>query len=92
LEPGYYLKGYEEYPDEPGKHGYFVDKPEEGETVTVTKLNTPDCYEVSGKGYLYVPDLKTSVYLRSKGETFSCRCVLHEEDFWRLVENIPEIE
>jgi len=92
MEPGYYLKGYEEYPDEPGKHGYFVEKSEEGEILTAVKLGTPDCYEIVGKGYLYVPDFKTSVYLRSKGNSFTCRCVLHEEEYWRLVENIPEIE
>ena len=92
LEKGYYLKGYEEYPNEPGKYGYFIEKGEDGERLDVIKLSTPDCYEIVGKGYLYVPDLKTSVYLRSKGESFTCRCVLHEEDFWRVLENIPEIE
>ena len=92
LEKGYYLKGYEEYPNEPGKYGYFIEKGEDGERVDVIKLSTPDCYEIVGKGYLYVPDIKTSVYLRSKGESFTCRCVLHEEDFWRVLENIPEIE
>ena len=92
LDPGYYLKGYELHTNECGKHGYFVDKQEEGEVLQISKLLLPDCYEVVGKGYLHVPDLKTSEYLRSKGELFQCRCVPHEEDFWRLVENIPEIE
>ena len=92
LEPGYYLKGYEVYSNEPGKSGYYIDKAEDGELVEVSKLSIPDCYEVIGKGYLYVPDLKTSMYLRSKGTSFMCRCVSHEEDFWKLVENIPEIE
>jgi hypothetical protein len=92
LDPGYYLKGYELHTNECGKHGYFVDKQEEGEVLQISKLLLPDCYEVVVKGYLHVPDLKTSEYLRSKGELFQCRCVPHEEDFWRLVENIPEIE
>lgn len=92
LETGYFLKGYEEYLDEPGKHGYFVEKGEDGETVDVVKLTIPDCYEVIGKGYIHVPDLKTSLYLRSKGESFQCRCMLHEDGFWKLVENIPEVE
>lgn len=92
LEPGYFLKGYEEHPEEPGRNGYFIDKADDGEIVTAVKLGLPDCYEIVGKGYLYVPDLKTSVYLRSKGETFKCKCFLYEEDFWQLIENIPEIE
>lgn len=92
LEPGYYLKGYEEYPNEVGKYGYFIDKNEDSQVFEVTKLNLPDCYEIVGKGYLYVPDLKTSAYLRSKGDTFKCRCIPYEEDFWKVVENIPEIE
>lgn len=92
LEPGYYLKGYEDYPYEAGRHGYFTDKDEDGQLVEVVKLNIPDCYEVVGKGYLYVPDLKTSTYLRLKGEKFNCKCIVHEEDFWKLIENIPEVE
>lgn len=92
LEPGYYLKGYEEHPEEPGRNGYFVEKGEDGELVEVVKLSVPDCYEIVGKGYLHVPDLKTAMYLRSKGTSFSCRCVPHEEEFWRLLENIPDVE
>jgi hypothetical protein len=92
LEPGYYLKGYEDYPCEPGKNGYFTDKIERGELLSVVKLAIPDCYEIVGKGYLHVPDLKTSVYLRSKGESFQSRCIPWEDGYWQLLENIPEIE
>lgn len=87
------IKGYEEHPiGMPGKPGYFVEKQEDGELVTITRLPIPDCYEIEGKGHLHVPDMKTSVYLRSKGNTFSCRCVKYDEEFWALVENIPELE
>ena len=92
LDPGYYLKGFEYHLNEPGKYGYFVDKEEDGQLLEIIKLPLPDCYEVVGKGYLFVPDLKTSVYLRSKGDSFKCKCIVEEEDFWRIVENIPEIE
>lgn len=83
------IRGYEEHPYEIGKHGYFVEK---DETFKIVKLSIPDCYEVVGKGYLRVPDLKTSVYLRSKGNEFHCKCVAYDEEYWDLVEKIPEIE
>jgi hypothetical protein len=85
------IKGYEEYLDENGKHGYFVEK-DDSELLQVVKMSLPDCYEIVGKGYLRVPDLKTSVYLRSKGDTFTCKCVKFDEEFWDVVENIPEVE
>ena len=86
------IKGYEEHPEENiGKPGYFVEK-DDSETFTVNRLPIPDCYEIPGKGYLHVPDLKTSVYLRSKGSTFTCKCVPHEDEFWAITENIPEVE
>jgi len=92
LEPGYFLKGYEDHPYEAGRSGYFTTTKEDGERVTVVRLTIPDCYEIVGKGYLHVPDLKTSIYLRSKGESFQCRCVPYEDDFWQLVEKIPDVE
>ena len=52
----------------------------------------PDCYEINGKGYLQVPDLRTSMYLRSKGERFECRCIKQDDEFWTVTENIPEVE
>jgi len=85
------IRGYEEHPEEVGKHGYFADK-DKSELMTITKLSIPDCYEIVGKGYLRVPDLKTSIYLRSKGDTFSCRCVKYDDEYWDVQENIPEID
>ena len=87
------IKGYEEHPvDLPGKPGYYTEKEVDTETYIVNRLNIPDCYELQCGGYLRVPDMKTSVYLRSKGETFSCRCVKYDEEFWDVLENIPEVE
>ena len=81
----YSIRGYEEHPEENGKHGYFVEK-DKSETLSIVKMAIPDCYEVVGKGYLHVPDLKTSVYLRSKGDTFTCKCVKYEKkNAWRLL-------
>ena len=81
------LKGYEVHVDEVGKPGYFVDLDTSG--VDVTKLSIPDCYEVSSGGYLRVPDLKTSIYLRSKGQKFKCRCSRNDDGSWTVLENIP---
>ena len=90
-ESTYKIRGYEEHPEEIAKPGYFVEK-DDSVLVQVSKLSTPDCYEVIGKGHLRVPDLKTSVYLRSKGVTFECKCIQYHDEFWDVVENIPEIE
>jgi hypothetical protein len=87
------IKGYEEHPDDlPGKPGYYVEKESDSDILTVTRMSIPDCYEIIGKGYLRVPDIKTSTYLRSKGETFKCKCAPYDEDFWSVVENIPELK
>lgn len=85
-----HTRGYEVHPEEVGKHGYFVEK-EEPDVFKIKKMSIPDCYEVVGKGYLRVPDLKTSVYLRTKGTDFICRCKKYDEEFWDILENIPEI-
>lgn len=85
------IRGYEEHLEEIGKSGYFVEK-DDSVVVQVSKLAIPDCYEVIGKGYLRVPDLKTSVYLRSKGDLFDCKCIQYDDEFWEVTENIPEIE
>lgn len=85
------IRGYEEHPEEAGKNGYFVEK-DKSEAFVITKLGIPDCYEITGKGYLRVPDLKTSVYLRLKGDTFTCRCVRYDDEYWDVQENIPEID
>lgn len=86
------IRGYEEHTEETiGKPGYFIEN-DNTQRFMVTRLAIPDCYEIIGKGYLRVPDMKTSVYLRSKGETFECRCVKYDDEFWDVVENIPEVE
>ena len=86
------IQGYEEHTDETiGKPGYFVEK-DDSELVTVVRMAIPDCYEINGKGYVNVPDLKTSMYLRSKGERFECRCARQDDEFWVVTENIPEVE
>jgi hypothetical protein len=81
------LKGYEVHLDDVGKPGYFLE--EDTSSVDVTKLPLPDCYEVVSGGYLRVPDLKTSEYLRSKGQKFRCRCSKNEDGSWTVLENIP---
>lgn len=85
------IRGYEEHPDEVGKPGYFVEK-DNSELLTITKLAIPDCYEITGKGYVRVPDLKTSVFLRLKGDVFTCSCVRYDDEYWDVQENIPEID
>jgi hypothetical protein len=86
------LRGYEEHSlDIPGRPGYFIEK-DDSEVLTVTRLGFPDCYEIQGKGFLRVPDFKTSAYLRSKGQTFNCKCVKYDEEFWDVAENIPNVE
>jgi hypothetical protein len=84
------IKGYEHHTNEtPGKQGYF----EEGRGLSVVKsLNISDCFEVNGKGYLRVPDLKTSEYLRSKSKEFEAVCSQNEDGSWTLVENIPDVD
>lgn len=84
----YKIKGNEVHPNEIGKHGYY-EEIDLSNIVDVTKLVLPDCYEVSGGGYLRVPDLKTSEYLRSKGQTFKCKCIKNDDDSWTVAENIP---
>jgi hypothetical protein len=85
------VRGYEEHSEDIGKPGYFVEK-DKSELLTVIKLSIPDCYEIAGKGYLRVPDLKTSMYLRLKSDTFTCKCVRYDDEYWDVQENIPEID
>jgi hypothetical protein len=60
------VKGYEYYDDKKGSFGIYS----EG-TETVIKSDIPDVYFIRGKeGYVAVPDLKTSEFLRSKGDEF----------------------
>lgn len=87
------IKGYEEHPEELiGKPGYYVEEEIPSAKMMVERMNLPDCYSVGDKGYLRVPDIKTSVYLRSKGDTFECACTKYDDEFWDLAENIPEVE
>lgn len=77
-------RGRELYTEDLGGYGYFVDTP--GECVTIVKMSIPDCYEIKpNRGYLRVPDLKTSQYLRKKGDTFSQICIDNEDGSWSLV-------
>ena len=88
---GSMIKGYEEHPAEIARPGYFVEC-DGSELIHFVKMNLPDCYEsVPFTGFLKVPDIKTSVYLRSKGDEFNCKC-LKVGEAWSVVENIPMIE
>jgi hypothetical protein len=82
------IKGYETYTDIPGSKGYY----EESGKTTLIKSDIPDVYFIEGtESYIQVPDLKTSVYLRSLGDTFELD-LEEKEDLWFVKENIPNIE
>ena len=87
------IAGYELWStDIQGKQGYFVED-DKSRTVTIVKMPIPDSYEIEDeKGYLKVPDLKTSLYLRSKGARFESICIQNKDDSWSLKENIPDVE
>jgi hypothetical protein len=60
-------------------------------TITVQKSKIPDVYHVKDHdGYIRIPDLKTSRFMRSKGDEFELCCV-KEDDYWIIQENIPDI-
>jgi hypothetical protein len=85
------IRGYEEYTDEIGSTGFFTEKHQNSNSniVKIKKLSLPDCYEVmNDKGYLLVPNLKTSEYLRSLGSEFSMPCILNGDGSWSLLEPI----
>jgi hypothetical protein len=85
------IRGHEYHPvGMPGCHGYFMQN-DGTEMLDVVRLPMPDCYEVVGKGFLRVPDLKTSVFLRSQGKTFKCRCKKYDDEFWDVLEKIPDV-
>jgi hypothetical protein len=87
------LRGEEYYTSIVGSHGTYVDQPVLGEEITILKTEIQDVYRIQNKdGYIRVPDLKTSVYLRSKGSQFIMRCIAHDSESWTIVENIPELE
>jgi hypothetical protein len=60
--------------------------------VIVQKNIMPDVYTVKDQdGYLQVSDLKTSRFLRSKGEEFELECE-KQGDVWVIQENIPNVK
>ena len=78
------IRGYEVYSDKIGDYGCF-----EEDRKTVVSTSIPDVYTVEGsEGYLLVPTLKISEYLRSKGETFQLKCGLRDGN-WEVLEDIP---
>ena len=85
------IRGYEAYEDEIGKSGYFIEK-DNSELIQFIRMSMSDCYEsVPFTGYLKVPDIKTSLYLRKKGQEFDCKCIKVEND-WVVSEKIPDVE
>jgi hypothetical protein len=80
------IKGYEVYSDEIATNGYFEEAVATGaELVKFTRTAIPDCYETEDKEYLRVPDIKTSTILRSKGQSFECKCIYNEDGSWSMV-------
>jgi hypothetical protein len=83
------IKGYEVYDFKEGSHGCFV---EVDDSETIVRTEIPDVYTVVGKqGYVLVPDLKTSVFLRSKGSEFKLKCV-QKDGNWLVSDIIPEVK
>jgi len=93
LDSKYALKGYESHPNEIEAPGYFTELDSQ-DLVTINKTAIPDCYELASPntGYLRVPDMKTSFYLRTKGDTFKCKCKNNGDGSWTVLENIPPIK
>lgn len=76
------LRGYEVYDFKEGSHGCFV---ELDQTETIVRTEIPDVYTVVGKqGYVLVPNLKTSQFLRSKGSEFKLKCV-EKDGNWEVI-------
>jgi hypothetical protein len=82
LEPHHRIRGTESYTDDIGSTGYYSE--EKGEIVRIKKHSLPDCY-IIGDSYLRVPDLKTSLHLRTLGDTFEARCIKNDDESWSLV-------
>jgi hypothetical protein len=73
------IKGYEYYDNKKGSFGSYSEQKE-----TVYKTEIPDVYFIRGKtGYVAVPDLKTSEFLRSKGEEFELD-IEEKEGIWYI--------
>ncbi len=78
------IRGYEVYDDTPGGRGWF-----ESPSETIIRSDIPDVYFIKGKpGYLRVPTIEVSHYLRSKGEQFQLQCVQESDATWSVTENI----
>jgi hypothetical protein len=76
------LRGHEVYDFKEGSHGCFV---ELDQTETIIRTEIPDVYTVVGKqGYVLVPNLKTSQFLRSKGSEFKLKCV-EKDGNWEVI-------
>lgn len=88
LSPDISIRGKEFYSSKVGESGTFI----ENDNEIIFKTEIPDVYTVKGKtGYVLVPDLKTSAFLRSKGDSFNLKCVSSNEN-WKITENIPELK
>jgi len=73
------IKGYEFYDDRKGSFGIFSELKE-----IVYKTEIPDVYFIRGKqGYVAVPDLKTSEFLRLKGDEFELQ-IEEIEGVWHI--------
>ncbi len=81
------LRGYEVYNDVPGSFGFFV----EDDKKQITKGELPDVYLIEDS-YVRVPDLKTSVFLRSLGTSFELKCSQESDGSWSIQENIPDLK
>lgn len=77
-------RGQEVYTNEIGTYGFYTEQ--KGVLVTITKSLIPDCYDVNkNQGYLKVPTLKVSQYLRTRGPEFEEYCTNNEDGSWSLV-------
>jgi hypothetical protein len=73
------IKGYEYYDTKKGSFGVYSEIKE-----IVYKTEIPDVYFIRGKsGYVAVPDLKTSEFLRLKGEEFELD-IEEKEGVWYI--------
>lgn len=60
--------------------------------MTVLKTQIPDVYNIKDhEGYIQIPDLKTSRFLRLKGDVFQLNCK-KEGEYWVIQENIPDVK
>ena len=78
------IKGYEVYDAKEGSHGCFT----EADEKKIIRTDIPDVYTVEGEeGYVLVPTLKMSVYLRSKPAEFMAKCVQCDGN-WSVQEDL----